>query len=218
MIKHIIFDLDGTLVNSIYDLGDSVNNVLKRNGYPIHDYEKYYYFVGNGTVKLCERALPVDKRTQKEIEKIHSEFQEEYKLNYKNKTRSYDGIEKMLTSLSDMNIKYSVASNKTDRFSKIIVSELLKDNNFSYVYGKKEGYKTKPDPQLVYDIIENENLKKSEVLFVGDSNVDIKTGHNAGIKSVGCLWGFRDYDELQSAGADYIIKKPEELLEIVKKL
>ena len=215
MIKYIIFDLDGTLVNSIYDLADSVNYVLKQNGYAEHPLESYYYFVGNGTLKLIERALPEDKRTANEIERVHSQFAERYSQNYLNKTIPYKGINELLDELDKRGIKYSVASNKTDIFTQEIINGLFPNNRFDVIIGKREENPTKPDPKIIYDILNGKNLTLDEILVVGDSGVDIETGHNACLKAVGCLWGFRDERELKEAGADYIISKPMELFEII---
>ncbi len=215
MIKYIIFDLDGTLVNSIYDLADSVNYVLKQNGYAEHPLESYYYFVGNGTLKLIERALPEDKRTANEIERVHSQFAERYSQNYLSKTIPYNGINELLDELDKRGIKYSVASNKTDIFTQEIINGLFPNNRFDVIIGKREENPTKPDPKIIYDILDGKNLTLDEILVVGDSDVDIETGHNACLKAVGCLWGFRDERELKEAGAEYIISKPMELFEII---
>lgn len=215
MIKYIIFDLDGTLVNSVYDLSDSVNYVLRQNGYAEHSLESYYYFVGNGTLKLIERALPEDKQTANEIERVHSQFSEYYSKNFLNKTVPYEGVQELLDELDKRMIKYAVASNKTDVFSREIINSLFPNNRFDIIMGKKEGNPTKPDPKIVYDILKGKDIKQSEILFVGDSDIDIITGHNAKLKAVGCLWGFRDKKELEGAGADFIISQPMELLKII---
>lgn len=215
MIKYIIFDLDGTLVNSVYDLADSVNFVLKQNGYAKHPLDSYYFFIGNGTLKLIERALPKDKRNDSEIERVHSQFAERYSKKYLNKTVPYDGIKELLVELDKRDIKYSVASNKTDIFTVQIINKLFMNNHFDVVMGKKEGNPTKPDPKIIYDILEGKSFNKSEVLVVGDSAIDIETAHNANLKAVGCLWGFRDEKELKEASADFIISYPLELIEII---
>lgn len=214
MKQLVIFDLDGTLVNSVYDLADSVNNVLGRNGYPIHKTDEYYYFVGNGTRKLCERAIPADKRCDAEIDRIHSEFLSEYAKNYLNKTTLYDGILDTVLNLVDRGVKCAVASNKTDIFTKEIIDKLFGGDVFSACVGKRDGVPAKPDPAIVYGILEKLGVKHENAIFVGDSNVDIITGKNASIETVGCLWGFRTREELSAAGADHIIEKPNELIEI----
>lgn len=215
MIKYIIFDLDGTLVNSIYDLADSVNYVLRENGYSEHPIDSFYYFVGNGTLKLIERALPEDKRTANEIERVHSQFAERYSQNYLNKTVPYNGIKELLAELDKREIKYAVASNKTDVFTQEIINDLFKKNQFDVIMGKREENPTKPNPKIIYDILEGKNLTINEILVVGDSSVDIETGHNAKLRAVGCLWGFRDKKELIESGADFMISHPMELIEII---
>ena len=203
MIRLVIFDLDGTLVNSIYDLADSVNYALLNFGYPTHDTEKYRYFVGNGTKKLCERALPEDKRNDAEIERLHEVFLKRYSQSYLNNTVLYDGIGELLSGLLSMGVKCAVASNKTDVFTKMIID-------------KREEANAKPSPDIVYEILKRSGVSKSDAIIAGDSDVDILTAKNSGIRSVGCLWGFRTYAELKDAGADYIIKKPSELLKIIQ--
>lgn len=216
MIKLVIFDLDGTLVNSIYDLADSVNFILKDNGYKTHETDEYYYFVGNGTRKLCERAIPADRRNDAEIDRIHELFLKRYANNYLNKTVLYDGIKETVEALNKLGVKCAVASNKTDVFTNEIIDAFFESNTFCCVSGKREGIAAKPDPKIVYDILKRTKIEKESAIFVGDSNVDIFTAKNSGIKSVGCLWGFRTYEELKEAGADYIINEPSELLKILQ--
>lgn len=216
MIKLVIFDLDGTLVNSVYDLADSVNFVLRENGYKTHETDKYYYFVGNGTRKLCERAIPEDKRTEAEIDRIHELFLKHYANNYLNKTVLYDGIKETVQALVKSGVKCAVASNKTDIFTNEIIDAFFEKNTFCCVLGKREGFAAKPDPKIVYEILEKTETDKQNAIFVGDSNVDIITARNSGIRSVGCLWGFRTYEELKEARADYIINEPADLLKILQ--
>lgn len=209
----VIFDLDGTLINSIYDLADAVNNSLKEFGYPIHDVSEYYYFVGNGTVKLCERALPEDKRSEDEIMRLHTAFAEKYNNCCTNKTIIYDGILPLLESLKANGIKCAVASNKTDKFVNFIVSEMFPKGAFDLVAGKKDSVPTKPDPQIIYNIMDSFGADRSECIMVGDSDVDVITAHNSGIESIGCSWGFRGEEELVSAGVDHLVHKPQEILQ-----
>lgn len=208
----VIFDLDGTLVNSIYDLADAVNSSLEEFGYPVHEVSEYYHFVGNGTVKLCERALPESNRSEDEIMRLHTAFADRYNKCCTNKTKIYEGIIPLLESLKAEGVKCAVASNKTDRFVKYIVSELFPSGLFDMVVGKKEGVPTKPDPQIILDIIGSFGYEKSGCLMVGDSDVDVVTAHNGGIECVGCSWGFRGAEELVSTGADYIVNKPQEII------
>lgn len=218
MIKLIIFDLDGTLINSIYDLADAVNNSLEELGYATHDIEKYYHFVGNGVLKLAERALPEDHRTDKDIAQLHGLFSQKYQQCCLNKTKPYDGIIETLEQIKSMSIKCAVASNKPNDFAKYIVGNVFENETFACVYGKRDGVPTKPNPQIVYDIMNSFDLSKEQVIFVGDSDVDVVTAHNAGIKCIGCSWGFRGEQELKSAGADAIAYKPSDILSIIKQL
>lgn len=214
MIKLVVFDLDGTLVNSVYDLADAVNNVLKRNGYKTHQLEKFYHFVGNGTKLLVKRALP-ENTSDELVEKLHNEFLDEYSKHCLDKTIPYDGIENMLYELSKRNIKLAVASNKTDEFTKEIVSKLFSKYNFFDASGFVEGVPKKPSPEIVLNILNKANVSNDEVLYVGDSDVDVQTGHNAKLLVCGCEWGFRGRKELLNAGCDYLLEKPSDLLDII---
>lgn len=217
MIKLIIFDLDGTLINSIYDLADAVNDSLTEMGYPIHDVSKYYHFVGNGTVKLSERALPEEHRNEAEIMKLHSLFAEKYEKCCLNKTKPYEGISSVLRVIKDKyGILCAVASNKTDSFVKYIVDNLFESDTFDAVIGKREGVPAKPDPQIIYDIINMFDVDKSEVIVVGDSDVDVITAHNGSLPCIGCEWGFRGREELVKAGADHLAKTPQDILTIIE--
>lgn len=218
MIKLVVFDLDGTLVDSVYDLADSVNFILSKNGYPINDTDKYYKFVGDGTLKLVERALNGKSSDECEISRLHNEFLEYYSKHCLDKTRAYDGVYELLKNLNKMNVMISVASNKTDVFTKEIVSKLFEEIAFSDVSGKKEGVPKKPDPQIVFDIMNYSNVKPFETLYVGDSDVDVQTGHNAGLLVCGCEWGFRGREELLNAGSDFIVKYPKEIIAIINNL
>lgn len=211
----VIFDLDGTLVNSIYDLADAVNDALAEFGYPLHNVSEYYYFVGNGTVKLCERALPPDKRDKDEIMRLHEKFAANYDKCCLNKTNAYDGIKDCLAELKTRGVKIAVASNKTDEFVNHIVSYIFGTDMFDYVVGKREGVPTKPDPQILDNIITAAGASKADCIMVGDSNVDVITAHNCGIKCIGCVWGFRGEKELTDAGADLIAHTPSDIVDFV---
>lgn len=208
----VIFDLDGTLINSIYDLADAVNDSLLEFGYPAHEVSEYYYFVGNGTLKLCERALPENARSQEEISRLHSAFAEKYDKCCVNKTKAYDGIMQTLDELKKLGVKCAVASNKTDEFVKYIISSLFSEGVFDAVVGKLEGVPAKPDPQILNNIIKSFGYDPDECVMVGDSDIDVITAHNCGIKCIGCEWGFRGAEELISAKADYIAHIPQDIL------
>lgn len=218
MIKLVIFDLDGTLLNSIDDLGDSCNYILEKHGFPTHPLDSYRFFVGNGVAKLVERALPEDKREPNFIEKIRQEFVAYYSLHAEEKTAPYDGIIELLEKLSTDGIMLAVASNKFIAGTTALVKKYFGDFEFVSVLGQREGIPVKPDPRIVYDVINISGIEnKDEILYVGDTSIDMQTAANAGVKSIGVEWGFRPKSELIENGADYIISKPVEILDIIKK-
>ena len=213
MFKTYIFDLDGTLVNSLYDLADSMNSVLEKHNFPVFETDKYRYFVGNGTMKLVERTIPESERTEEKISSYHSEFSEEYNKRCVNKTKPYDGIVGVLETLESEGCKIAVASNKPDSFAKFIVNSVFEEGIFDLVVGKKDNVPTKPSPEIIYEIIDRLSADKESTVLVGDSDVDVKTAENSGIKCIGCDWGFRGREELEKAGADFIAVKPEDILD-----
>lgn len=215
MKKLTIFDLDGTLVNTLDDLGDSVNKALSSFGFCEHDIEKYRYFVGDGTLKLIERALPKDCANEETINSVHTLFSEIYSKNYLVKSCVYNGIKEVLSELKGRGFILAVATNKPDKFAREILDFLFGKDYFYCVYGKKDDVPKKPDPSIIHNILEYCSLKPEDAIMIGDSNVDVMTGKNAGLVTVGCLWGFRDYDELSRAGADYIASDPSDLFDII---
>ena len=214
MDKLIIFDLDGTLVNSVYDLADAVNDSLARLGYPVHETEKFYRFVGDGTLKLAERALPEKSRSDAEIKKLHKLFSEKYQKCCLNKTKPYDGMVDALTKLKQSGIKCGVASNKPDKFARYIVDSLFGKDFFDIVIGKRDNVPAKPNPQIIYDILDKQNIEPKNCLLAGDSDVDVLTAHNGNIKCIGCVWGFRGEQELKNAGADFLAFEPKDIVSI----
>ena len=215
MIKAVLFDLDGTLVNSLFDLGASTNYALEKMGFPTHETEKFKIFVGDGMAKLIERALPESKRNKETINTTLRIFMEHYRAHYADKTVPYDGILDLLDKLTD--VKKAVISNKADEMVIPLTKKLLGER-FDIVCGKKEGYPTKPDPTLTLEIIENLGVRPDECLFVGDSGMDMAVAKNAGCVAVGVLWGFREKEELKANGADYIVSHPLEILHILKEI
>ena len=215
MIKAVLFDLDGTLVNSLFDLGASTNYALKKMGFPTHETEKYKIFVGDGMAKLIERALPEDKRDRETINTTLQIFMEHYRAHYVDKTVPYDGISELLDALKGY--KKAVISNKADEMVIPLTKKLLGDR-FDIVCGKREGYPTKPDPTLTLEIIEKLGVAPKECIFVGDSGMDMAVAKNSGCVAVGVLWGFRGKEELKANGADYIVSNALEILHILKEL
>lgn len=217
--KLAIFDLDGTLINTIGDLGESVSYALKVLGLPVRTMEEYTNFVGNGTMKLIERSLPEIYRNDSEmIVKAHDLFSQYYSEHYADMSCVYDGITKALDELKKRGISLCVLTNKPDGFAKLIISKFFRDDVFDTVIGAREGVPKKPDPAAEKEIIEAIGSCQSHAIHIGDSDVDVLTAHNAGIRCVGCSWGFRTRESLVAAGADYIADKPEELVDAVVSL
>ncbi|QII69606.1 HAD family hydrolase [Apibacter sp. B3706] len=218
MTKLAIFDLDGTLLNTLNDLADSCNYILEKNHLPVHALDSYKNFVGNGMTQLIERALPSELKSDLEvIEKIKDEFIKYYTKHSDIKTAPYDGVIEMLKSLSSMNIKLAVASNKFMEGAQALVKKYFSEIKFSSVFGQRTNVPMKPNPQIVYDIMNELGItNKEEIIYVGDTGTDMQTAVNAGITSIGVLWGFRYEEELKKYGAEYIVKRPEEILRLVK--
>ncbi len=216
MIKAIIFDLDGTLVNSLTDLAISTNYSLEKHGFPSYPIEDYKYLVGDGMVKLIERAIPSDKFTKDIFNSVFDGFMAYYRQNFLVNTVAYDGIFEALNTLSAMGLKLAVVSNKADEMTKRVVSEIFGDGIFLKVAGKREGYPVKPDPTLTLEIIGKLGVKPQECAFVGDSGIDIATAVNSGCFPLGVLWGFRTKKELLENGAKALASEPFEIVEIIK--
>jgi phosphoglycolate phosphatase len=213
--KAVIFDLDGTLLDTIEDLGDSMNSVLEKHGYPVHDLKAYKYFVGNGMRNLVLRALPEDRRDSASVDQGLIEMRGEYSRRWAEKTRPYPGIPALLDALTEKGMKLAVLSNKLDKFSKDIVKKLLPDWSFYPVYGEREGVPIKPDPAGALEIAEILGLNPEEFLYLGDTGIDMKTAAAAGMYAIGVLWGFRDAEELEKNGANTIIADPLEVLKLL---
>lgn len=211
--KAVIFDLDGTLVNSLNDLADSVNIVLASYNLPTHDVESYKYRVGNGIRKLMQRSLPDDK--QDLLDEALEKFKAVYARHNMDKTRPYESITELLEKLCAQNIKLGVCTNKHDEAAKVIIKALFGEDIFDEIIGDKQGLKRKPDPGKVLAMAQNWNLQPQEIAYLGDSGVDMQTAVNAGMLAVGVLWGFRTETELKENGADILISSPLELLQAV---
>lgn len=218
MTKLVIFDLDGTLIDSVADLGYAVNYALERLGYPIHKIESYYMMIGGGVRNLALKALPDGSKTPEEVERLLAHFFDYYNNNSMTHTHSYDGIVEMLNALQSRGTLLAVASNKYHAATVDIVSKIFPDIEFSAIYGQRDGVEVKPNPQIVYDILEDLSASKGDVLYVGDSGVDMATAKNGGLRSVGVTWGFRPESELVEHGANHIIHTPGELLSIAEQI
>jgi phosphoglycolate phosphatase len=213
MFEAVIFDLDGTILNTLDDLADSANHVLSENGYRTYPTEQYKTFVGNGIPKLIERILPQDV-SEAVFERVLAEFRVYYGEHKNDKTAPYRGIPEMLAELKNHGLKICVLSNKQHDLSVEIVKHHFGNDTFDLIRGKMEQFPAKPDPASCNDVISILNITKRNILYVGDSNVDMQTGANAGLVKCGVSWGFRSVEELKSAGADYIARTPQDILKI----
>ncbi len=193
-----IFDLDGTLLDTIADLASATNYALEQCGYPGHTVDEYRYFVGNGINKLFERALPEGERTSENILRMRSWFIPYYDLHNADLSRPYPGIRKMLGILNARGMKLAVASNKYQEATSKLVSQYFPDIPFVAVFGQREGIPPKPDPHVVEEIMLMTGAKKDTTVYVGDSCVDMQTGMNAGVMTIGVSWGFRPRIELEA--------------------
>lgn len=214
MIKAVIFDLDGTLVDSIGDLCDSTNFALEKYGFPTHEKEKYNYFVGDGMLKLIERVIPQEKFNFEIQQSVYCEFLAYYRNHFLDKTLPYEDISQAIADLIEKGIKLAVVSNKNDEMVRKIVEKFFKDC-FVSVVGKREAYPLKPDPTLTLDIIKELGVKPQECAFLGDSGMDMLTAKNAGCVAIGVLWGFRTREELEENGAQYLLESPREIAPLI---
>ena len=210
-----IFDLDGTLLNTIDDLATAVNHALEVNNYPTHSIADYRLMVGNGVRRLIERALPADDRSEAIIDKLLADFRLYYDQHLHDFTTPYPGIVDLLEQMRQRGIALAVASNKYESAVRRLISALFPEIEFVAVCGNVEGVPTKPDPSIVFRILADHPTPKADIIYIGDSAVDIETARRAGVTSVGVTWGFRPERELTAALADHIISSPAEILSLL---
>ncbi len=215
MKRLIIFDLDGTLLNSIADLAVAVNLALGACGYPIHPEEAYRFMVGDGVRKLFERALPEAERTPENIERIREHFMPYYDLHNADLSRPYEGIVELLEELQQRGVRMAVASNKYHSATQKLIAHYFPTICFEVVLGQRDGVPVKPNPQIVKEILAHCGASKNEVLYVGDTNVDMQTAKNAEVDVLGVSWGFRPREELVAHCPLAIIDHPLQLLEYI---
>lgn len=208
----VIFDLDGTLLNTIADLAVATNEALKAMGSPTHAEEAIQTFVGNGVSKLLERSLPLDKRTEENIALVRRHFMAYYDQHNADLSTPYPGISEMLSRLQEAGVMLAVASNKYQSATEKLIAHYFPHINFVCVLGQRPGIPIKPSPDIVHEIMEKANVGKSDTLYVGDSGVDMQTAQNAHVDAIGVSWGFRPRAELQSFQHIGIIDSAEELL------
>ena len=216
-MRLIVFDLDGTLINSLEDLADSANHVLVQHGFPTHPVDAYRYFVGDGVRKLIERILPEEERNDAQIEQCRQEFVAYYRIHMEDKTEVYPGMIELLKALKEKGLKIAVATNKVHIAVAPLMAKYFPNIQFDSMIGQREGVPVKPHPQIMFDILKETGCQPSEALHVGDTATDMQLAHRAGIESVGVLWGYRPLEELQEASARHIIKHPLDLLKIIDK-
>lgn len=214
MKKLVIFDLDGTLLNTIADLAQSTNYALEKNGFPIHETEEYNFFVGNGINKLFERALPEGEKTEQNILKVRKIFLSHYDRHNTDHSRPYSGIPALLTTLQEANVLLAVASNKYQEATRKLIAHYFPTISFTEVLGQREGVPVKPDPAIVDAILHQAQIAREDTLYVGDSGVDMQTALNSEVTACGVTWGFRPRTELENFHPDYVVDSPNEILKI----
>ena len=214
MKRLVIFDLDGTLLNTIADLAQSTNHALATLGYPTHDLSAYPFMVSNGINKLFERALPEGEKSEANILRMRAAFIPYYDLHNADLSTPYPGIPELLTQLHQQGVKLAVASNKYQAATQQLIAHYFPTIPFSSILGQREGIPVKPDPQIVHQIMSESGVSASEVLYVGDSGVDMQTAKNAVVTACGVTWGFRPRTELEAFSPQFIVEKCDEIAKI----
>ncbi len=211
----VLFDLDGTLLDTLADIAHSANDALEGLGFPTHEIASYRLFVGEGLRMLFRRALPAESRTEAAIDRCAEGFREAYGRQWNVRTRPYDGIPDLLDALTARGTRMAVLSNKPDLFTKRCVDEYLPQYPFQMVLGHRDGVPRKPDPAGANEILDALDVRPEQAAYLGDSATDMKTALGVGAYAVGALWGFRSRDELQENGAEAVISHPMELLDLL---
>lgn len=210
-----IFDLDGTLLDTLEDLADSGNAMLESCGFPTHPVDDYRIFVGDGVRVLMERILPEEARVEPVISECMMVYRDAYLKRWNAKTRPYDGIPELLDQITERGLKLAVLSNKPDDFTKKCIEKFVGDWPWQVIRGMREGVPKKPDPAGALAIVEQLGVAPEACVYLGDTNVDMRTAEAAGFHAVGVLWGFRERAELEAAGARTLIDRPEQLLALL---
>ena len=213
--KAVLFDLDGTLLDTIADLTDSMNIALNHLGFPGHDEESCKVFVGDGVEMFALRALPENKRDQATVAECVTLMRQEYTKRWASRTRPYDGIPQLLDELTSRNLQMAILSNKPHNSTKEMVATLLSKWRFNPVVGAQSYVPKKPDPTLARQISEELRIPPEQFLYLGDTGTDMKTAQASGMFAVGALWGFRPAEELKASGAQVLVEHPREFLELL---
>lgn len=213
--KGVIFDLDGTLVDSLEDLADSMNIVLQKRNFPTYDLQTYKHFIGDGIRNLVRRSVPEANRDDTLIDRCYDSMLEAYSNNCVNKTKPFNGIIELLDELVFRKMKLAVFSNKADEFAKKIVLTVLPNWHFEAIVGLNAEEHKKPDPSGALQISKETGVNPENMIYVGDSGIDMQAANNAGMCAVGALWGFRTKEELKSNGAKYLLNHPLDMIKIL---
>lgn len=214
MFSHVIFDLDGTLLNTLDDLADAANWVCEARGWPTHPTDAYRLMAGNGIPKLCERFSPPAMRSPQELRRTRDLFEVRYAEHSADKTAPYPGIEALLVHLEELGVQFGVVTNKDDAIARTVLHRYFGDL-VRFVQGRLDTLPPKPAPETTLRLMAAMGASPAATLFVGDSNVDIATAQNAALASCGVLWGFRTREELLSAGAQYLAETPRDLERLI---
>ncbi|MHB8062888.1 MAG: HAD family hydrolase [Ruminiclostridium sp.] len=212
----VIFDLDGTLIDSLEDLADSANEALTKYGFNGHPVEAYKKFIGNGIRQLVINAVP-ENTEESLIDSILKDYSCIYKKNYINKTHLYENVHSLLENLKELGIKMAVCSNKPDSLTNEIIEKIIGKEYFGIIFGEREGIPRKPDPASLLEAAKYLRAEPERTIYLGDSGGDMTCAKNAGMCAAGALWGFREKDELVECGAHILLSNPMELLEYIKK-
>ena len=214
--KLVIFDLDGTLLNTVEDLGNATNYALAQCGFPVHRIDEYYQMVGRGIYNLFRAAVPSEYASEENVQKMASYFLPYYDAHKCDFTKPYDGIMEMLKTITGKGVCLAVASNKYQDGAEKLVHHFFGDYEFVKILGQRDGQPIKPDPAIVDQILaEVPYISKSETVYVGDSNVDMQTGANAQVRTIGVSWGFRSREELAAYNPSAIVDTTAELAEVI---
>lgn len=213
MYKFCVFDMDGTVVNSIVDIAAAMNRSLEKLGYDTYEEDAYYKMVGNGMRVLCERAIP--GADEKAVDELVAVYNEDYLKNICVKSYIYDGLTELLHTLNDKGVKCAILSNKPHSQALEVAESLFDDRMFAQVLGQKPEIPIKPSPDGLLMMMKEYGFEKDEVAYIGDTNVDITLGKSAGVFTIGVSWGFREVKELTDAGADAIANNAEELANLL---
>jgi phosphoglycolate phosphatase len=214
--KAVIFDLDGTLLDTVDDIGDAANRVLSNRGYPTHSISTYRLFIGEGVRMLFTRALPEESCNPELINTCLKEFIEDYRSNYNVKTKPYRGVPELLEILRLRGLKLAILSNKPDPITKDCVDFYFSEWDFDVILGQHDALPRKPDPQGAFEVAKRLSIPPSDFVYLGDTAIDMKTAVSAGMFAVGVLWGFRSLEELKENGAHVVIDAPMQLLDFIK--